>query len=328
MNNILDLKDKRIIAELDKNSRQTNVKIGKLVGLSKQITGIRIKKLVEEKIITKFHSVIDISKLGFTVHKNFLRFQNLDDKKEKALIKYLLDNPDVVWLAGCDGKFDLAFGVWASNIEYLDHILREFNKKFGEYIAERQISTILAGEYFERSYILNEKRIHEAKNHPAFGSIPKQIKLDEIDWKILKELGEDARKSAVEISKVTKTTAETVSDRIKSLEKETIIKGYNIVPNEEKYPYFHYKVLIGLKNFSEEKEKRFIQYCHSNSEIIYIVRSLGQWEFEIDLEIENTKNMREIMMKIKNNFSDIIKEYTILSIYKVYKYNFCPSIKL
>jgi len=41
----LDLKDKKILYELDINSRQPNSEIAKKVGLSKQIVGLRIKKL-------------------------------------------------------------------------------------------------------------------------------------------------------------------------------------------------------------------------------------------------------------------------------------------
>ena len=112
----LDVKDRKILYELDINSRQSNSEIAKKVGLSKQVVGFRIKRLLKENIISFFYSVIDISKLGFTVHKNFLRLQNLDRGKEKELIDFLVNHPNVVWFASCDGKFDLAFGTWAKEL--------------------------------------------------------------------------------------------------------------------------------------------------------------------------------------------------------------------
>ena len=77
MPNELDLKDRKILYELDINSRQSNSEIAKKTGLSKQVVGLRIKKLVETGVVSSFYTVIDISKLGFTIHKNFLRLQNL-----------------------------------------------------------------------------------------------------------------------------------------------------------------------------------------------------------------------------------------------------------
>ena len=321
----LDLKDRRIIYELDINSRQSNSKIAKKVGLSKQVVSFRIRKLIKEKIISFFYTIIDISKLGFTVHKNFLRLQNFDRKTELRFIDFLVNNPNIVWIASCDGKYDIAFGIWARDTEHLDRTIKELNKKFGQYISERQIATIIKGEYFIRDYIIKKKP--SAFRESFFGAVPKLSKFDDVDWKILLELGKNSRITAVDISKIINVSDDTVRDRIKKLEKSGVVRHYNIVPNESKYPYLHYKVLIGLRNLSEDKEKLLTEYCRLNTNIVYIVKALGPWEFEIDMEVKNMEQFREIMMEIKTKFKDIIKDYSALNIYKVHKYNFCPSIQ-
>ncbi len=323
----LDIKDRKILYQLDINSRQSNSEIAKKVGLSKQVVGFRIKRLVKERIISFFYSVIDISKLGFTVHKNFLRLQNLDRGKEKEIIEFLKNHPNVVWIAGCDGKFDLAFGTWAKDMTFLDKTLTELNKKYGEYIAERQIATIIRGDYFIRDYLINKKE-PSAYRESFFGAVPSPVKMDKNDWEILLMLGENSRNTAVDIARKIKLSADAVGERIRKLEKSGVIKHYNIVPNESKYPYLHYKVLIGFRNISEPREKVLREYCRVNSNIVYIVKSLGPWEFEIDLEVENVEKFREIMMDIKTKFNDILKDYTTLNIYQVHKYNFCPSIQM
>ena len=298
----------------------------KKVGLSKQVVGLRIKNLVSEKAISSFYSVIDISKLGFTVHKNFLRLQNLDGKKEAELINFLKNNPNVVWVASCDGKFDLAFGTWAKNIEYLDRTLRELNKRFGAHISERQIATVIRGEYFVRDYLVGKKE-PSAFRKSFFGAVPSQVDMDEINWRILLELGKSSRTPIIDIAKKAGVSADAVRARIKKLEKSGVIRHYNIVPNESVYPYIHYKVLIGFGNITEKREEMLIEYCRVNPNIVYVVKALGPWEFEIDMEVENAEQFRKIMMGIKSNFQDIIKDYSALQIYQVHKYNFCPSIQ-
>ncbi|MBS3116340.1 Lrp/AsnC family transcriptional regulator [Candidatus Woesearchaeota archaeon] len=322
----MDVKDRKILYELDVNSRQTNSEIAKKVGLSKQVVGFRIKRLIKEKLISFFYSIIDISKLGFTVHKNFLRLQNLDKGKEKELIDFLVNHPNIVWVASCDGKFDLAFGTWAKDMVFLDKTITELNKKFGEYITERQITTIIRGDYFVRDYLISREKPSPYRES-FFGAVPSPVKMDKHDWEILVLLGKNSRITAVDISKEVKLSVDAIAERIKKLEKSGVIKHYNIVPNESKYPYLHYKVLIGFRNISEDREKSLKEYCRTNPNIVYIVKSLGPWEFEIDLEVENAEQSREIMRDIKTKFNNILKDYSVLHIYQVHKYNFCPSIQ-
>ncbi len=249
----LDVKNKKILYELDRNCRQSNSEIARKVGLSKQVVGFRIQKLIESKTISSFFAVIDISKLGFTIHKNFLRLQNMTKEKEAEFIEYAKNNSNVVWASSCDGRYDFVFSTWAKDPEYLNHIIKELNKKFGSFIYERQVATILKGQYFPRSYLTDKKRneIPEA----FFGAVPKSIRLDDVDWTILLLLGQNARISIVDMAGKIKMSADAISDRIRKLEKLGVITHYTIVPNESTYPYLHYKLLISLKNNSDLIEK-------------------------------------------------------------------------
>ena len=69
-----------------------------------------------------------------------------------------------------------------------------------------------------------------------------------------------------------------------------------------------------------------VEFCRVHQNVVYVVKSLGQWEFEIDVEIEDAKKFREFMMDLKGRFNEIIQDYSALQIYKVWKYNFCPSV--
>ena len=228
----LDLKDKRILYELDKNCRQTNTEIGRKVGLSKQVVGFRIQRLIEKQVILKFYAVIDISKLGFTIHKNFLRLQNMDKDKEYSFIEYAKNNSNVVWAASCDGKYDFIFSTWAKDVEYLSTVIRELNNKFGSFIYDRQTSTILRGQYFSREYLIGGKRNHSSRS-TSFGAVPRGIDVKYSDWKILLCLGENARMSAIDIAARAGISADAVSDRIRKLEKQGILQRFMFIPEDK-----------------------------------------------------------------------------------------------
>ena len=77
----LDLIDKKILNQLDLNSRQSDSEIGKKIRQSKQVVNYRIKKLLENGIITAFYPHINIANLGYSMHKFYLQLRNISKTK-------------------------------------------------------------------------------------------------------------------------------------------------------------------------------------------------------------------------------------------------------
>lgn len=61
--------------------------------------------------------------------------------------------------------------------------------------------------------------------------------MDELDYKILEQLNENARKSYREIARELKVSLATISNRIKKLEEEKVIERYIPLINQEKIGY-------------------------------------------------------------------------------------------
>jgi Lrp/AsnC family transcriptional regulator, leucine-responsive regulatory protein len=320
----IDKKDHRILYELDTDSRQTNAEIARKVGLSKQAVGLRLKRLGKAGLMTAMYAVIDISRLGLSAHKNFVRLQNMTLEQEQAMVSALKEHPDVVWLASFDGRFDLCFSVWASDMDDLDKTLRDVERRFGAHFAERQIASIVKGEYFLREYLLGRAESKERRSS-FFGAVPTPASLDALDWRILVALGKNARQSARELAKHVGSHPNTVAVRLRKLEKSGVVRHYNIVPNEAVWPWLHYKVLLSYRNATEARERALIEYCRQNTNVVYVVKAVGPWEFELDIEIEDAASFRELLRKLKARFGDIISDYSVLHVYQVHKYNFCPS---
>ena len=84
-----DLKDRKILYQLNINSRQSFSQIGKKVGLSKTVVDYRIKKLEKQEIIRNYYTLIDAFKIGYEV----LRFTGSDIHfNSKAIAKLIVYN--------------------------------------------------------------------------------------------------------------------------------------------------------------------------------------------------------------------------------------------
>ena len=70
--------------------------------------------------------------------------------------------------------------------------------------------------------------------------------LDEIDKKIIKVLENDARTSLRKISELVKVSLGTVSNRVKKMEKNGVIKGYSVILDPDQIGW-ELNVVIGLR---------------------------------------------------------------------------------
>lgn len=319
----LDLKDRKILYQLDVNARQSASQIGKKVGLSKQVATYRINKLIESGVIQKLYSIYDTSKLGFTTYKIFLRLQNVDIQKQNEIVEYIKNHQNVQFFISCDGMFDLVFNILAKTASELYDLLKELENMYGSHIAEKELIIMVFSSFFFRDYLIGRSS-DQIRKPMYFGSKPEQIEIDDTNKKILNCLGIDARTPIVSIASKIGVSADSVAVRIKKLEKAQIIHNYILLPNFALLNQTSYKVMFALHNLAKDREKSFFQYCKSQPNIWFHSKSLGRWDLEINMDVANAGQFREIMMEIKFQFSDIIKEYSTLQVSKVYKFNFYP----
>ena len=317
----LDLKDKKILYELDKNSRISYAQLSKKVSLSQESVRYRVNRLIQNKVIFKFFTKVDVSKLGLTFYKILIKFHNINEQKKEEIINYLVKQPIVNWAVATDGSYDISFVILVKNLLVSKNFLSNFYQKYGQYISKKEFSVNLIGEYLTRDYLIyKERTIREETSYTAKSE---KIELDRTNLKIISFLTENSRTSAVDIATNLNISADSVLQRIKKLEKEKIITGYNLVLNHEALNQIHYKVFIYLNDIS--KENQIYSYCRTIPKITYLINSFGEWDIELDIEVKGVDEFRKIMMDLTSKFSEIIKDYSSLLIYKIHKYNLFPK---
>ena len=92
----IDIKDKKILQELDINPRITTSKLAKNIRLSQQVTNYRINKLVENKIITQFGTILNLSKIGYEQYRVLFQLDNINE--EEMFIGQLLLGANGIYL--------------------------------------------------------------------------------------------------------------------------------------------------------------------------------------------------------------------------------------
>jgi len=318
---ILDLKDRKIIYELDINSRQSFNEIAKKVGLSKDSITYRINKLKEGRVINQFHTVIDVGKLGYISFRLYLKLQNTTPQKEEEIIEFLKKQKIVTWLVSIEGEYDLGMAIYVKSIKEMNKLWKEILKKYVNYIDKRWLTIFTRVSYFPRAYLLGKKQNYDEY---VFITEPEKADLDQKYTELIKLLAPDSRISVLELSQKLKITPKTVASRIKELEKGKVIIGYRTMFDLEKLGYQYFKLHINLHNTTEEKIKLFRGYVKSHPNIVYDNEVLGGDDLEIEIQATTLQQFREIIEDIKKQFSGIIKSCTHMTFYKEHKYLFFP----
>ena len=293
----LDLKDKKILYQLDLNSRQSNLKIAKKVGLSKDVVNYRIKKLEQEGFINGYYTIIDFSRIGYFSIRVYIKLLDTSPEKKREIIDFLVKNKKIFYVAGIEGQFDIGFGTWIKNIYEFEDFYLEFKKKFKQYIGKDKISIFTKAHHFHRAYIL-DKKIDDVK--PEYFGKEKIVPHDDTDLNILRIIAKNARIPIMEIAKKLKIPATTIAFRIRQLEKKKIIQGYRFIFNFRLFGYEYYKVDLTLKDILRLKE--LITFAHYNPNILYIDQTIGGSDFEFDLEIKDKEEFFKLIEILRKRF--------------------------
>jgi len=322
----LDLRDKKLLYELDINSRQSTSQLGKKSNLSKQGVTVKINNFLKQGVITSFPSVLNISLIGFLSFRIYIKLIDIPPKKEEEFRDYLINNSDVSWVVGCEGVWDYIFVVFPRSFDEFEKFSLELNNHYGRYIEKKDLALVTVSNHFRCGYLLGKK-----KDIPAMvyaGQPKKVIELDKTDKNILTLLSKDAKISLVDISKKLNLSPKTASYRIDKMTKLNIIEGFTISVDLNNIGFERYKLFIRVKDMNEKREKEFIKYAQLHPYILYYSKSIGTNDVELEFIVKNNAQLREILSDIREKFSDIIKSYEILKIYKEFKLNYYPSGKI
>lgn len=317
-------KDLKLLYELDTDSRQSLPHISKKIHISQQLINYRLKNLQKNGVVSSYFSVIDTTRLGYTTYRVMIQLSKTNDKKFGEIIEFFRKHPNILWLASCGGRFDLIINIMAKNIMHFNRIFNQIRSKFQEQIQNYNVLTIVEVLHFGRSYLINKKRELDQKTL-FFGKESRIIDIDYCDKRILYELSENARMSLVDLASKLDLSGNTIANRIKKMKKVGLIQGFRPLIHIEKLGFESYKILIKLQNTTIEKEKKLYGFAQRNPSITFIIKVVGEWDLEFEVEVKSRKDLQGIIIQLRDNFSEAIKEVETIPIYHDYRYNYFPG---
>ena len=277
--------------------------------------------MVDRGVIQRFCTLIDYSKLNVLNFRVYFKVSYINEEKFEELISYLVSEPHVSWMAACGGRYDLICTFFTLNPSQFNKTLRGIMAKFPEQLKNYTVLTTVVIRGFGRKYLFKDFSVLP---ETIFGGDRKPEEVDDIDMKILSKIAEDARVSSVKIGEKLSLTPKTVIQRIKKLQNREIIVGFKPLLNSRKMGYTSTLLLIKYHNVSSDLENDLIQYLKAHPHVVSAVKTLGEWDIEIEVEVEEAVELRKVEMEIRQKFALLIQQIESIPLYQSYKKNFFP----
>lgn len=316
----LDKKDKKILFELDQNSRQPIKQLAKKTKLSRDVVAYRMKQLEKRGIIKNYVTIVDYTKFGYQIIRLYLKLQNTTPELEERIAQFFLQQKDNLTIYKTDGHYNFAIGFLMKDIRTYHECWMEFSKQYKMYIADTKFSVFLDFIHYNRNYLVEKK--HHVETIVSTGSF-QPYTYDEKDIKLLSYVEENSRISLLELAKKLNMTATGVKYKLKNLEKQKVIVAYKLLLDTSKLGYEYYKVDLELEDVNVIPALNQFIIQHPN--VIYRDIAVGGSDFEFDCEFASPHDFYAFMEELKELFPQRIRSYHYYKALKIYKYSYFPE---
>jgi len=201
--------------------------------------------------------------------------------------------------------------------------MRHLQDSFPQQIKNYDILTTVEILDLGRDYLSKTSR--RKKDLNWFGREYRLAKCDETDLQILNVISENARLKYKEIAQKVGIHTNTLIKKIKRMEKINLILGYKPLIDLRKTPFSAYKALIKFQNITERKKDEITNFLRTNENIVAIIKLIGQWDMEVEFEVESNEKKVEIIRKIRDKYQEVINMFEVIPLFKEYRYNFFPK---
>jgi len=320
----LDKVNKKILCELEHDARQPISKIAKTIGLSKEVVNYRIKKMLDTGVLGGFYTLLDIGKMGYMYSRLQFTYRSFTPAVQKKMIAFVKKFPQIGWIAITKGPWDIVFVMYNKTIDEINTCYLALLSEFGEYLNTKSVSIAHRIYHFKSNFLHDGTDTSSVVLHAPTDEC---VSIDDIDFKLLHELAQDARLSLTELSSHISSTVPLVRSRLKRLIDKGIILGFRPRINYKLLGYEHQKVFLHLTPDGCKNIRLLREFLSREKKVVFITEAIGSTELEFEVKLKGKNELYEFMIAFTTRFPEAIENYDTVLIYEEPFVNYFPFEK-
>ncbi len=317
----MDKIDRRILLELDKNSRQPFTSIAKRLRLPKSVIAYRVRQMERNSVIQGYYAMIDTSKLGYFSFRAYLKLKEANSSEKEQIIRYFADSEMVWWVATTTFPYDLEVFFLSRTMHAFKKIWNDFLSKFKPKLAIKKLATYVELQHFTRDFLVHQ---NEMKNRDciAMGS-EQQVRLSNPELQVLKAISSDARAGTVVLGKKLHMSPITVKSIIRRLTHAEVIRGFRVLINYAIVGYEYYEVGMDIRD--SDSMRGILNKIALFPETVYIHQTIGGRDVEFSIQVAREKGIQELLDRVFGQYGDRISDYEYFKILENRKVGYMPA---
>jgi DNA-binding Lrp family transcriptional regulator len=259
--------------------------------------------------------------LGYQYYKIFLKYYKITSDIEKKIIDFLKDDKNCANIKILEGLYDISFTTMQTHPYDVKRFIDRLTKNYGEYLQIKSIHTILSANKFNQKVFYDEGTVKT----PFYLGEPYVADLDELDFKILEQIANNARMKLIEISQCLDEKPQVIKYHLNKLENSGVIVGYFTSLNLEKFKREFVQIDIIVKDNSASH--RMIEFFDSTRTCFYSYEVLGGYDLCFDIYIKDDEHLRKLTDSFKHMFLDNYIDFDVSHVYAEYGTGWSPFDK-
>ena len=135
----IDNTDKQILTILQQDSRISFADLSRQLNIPEATIRFRVKRLQDNKIITRFAALVDPTKVGFSVSGAILL--KIDPAHLEEACKTLTAFSETIYLFQCTGEYDIVSVIFAHDMAHLNDVVKRTKMIVGVKDARLSVTT-------------------------------------------------------------------------------------------------------------------------------------------------------------------------------------------
>ncbi|MDD5331922.1 MAG: Lrp/AsnC family transcriptional regulator [Candidatus Nanoarchaeia archaeon] len=306
------------------NARRSLKELSQHLKTTPQRLKYSISTLEKEKILKEPYCIVDYSHFGLILFRTYFKGGYIKEQDKAKIIDELKNNSFVTSIYDFTGEFDLG-------VEFTSPNPSKFNKEFKRIITlnpalnDYKIILNLVTYVYPRHYLTKNQNLHNLNIERLLGGDKELVDFNKNELNVLQNLLTDPTITLTKLAEVSKLNIKTVKSIIKDLTKRNVIKGFKHIIDTEKLNVHSSRLFLKLHNVSLERESQLMQFFLNTQEIVQVNKTIGDWDMEVDIESQDKSKIRSMIMKLREDFKDLIEKFNLIELYSYHKRSYLPQ---
>lgn len=321
----LTAKDRDLLRVIELKGNSSVTSLMRETGFREHTIRYRLDNLRRHNIIEPARPFVNTYLLGYTEYAIYVSFQPSKQSSIDALLEYLVASPVVPWVSELGADHPYMFSILARSIDDVMSELSRISSVFGPIIASRSVCVRSRITYFGRKHLSKKfntiRPLKLARDSRA-------CRLDETDNLVLSLLASSNGNSCRQLAEVGDIPLTTFKRRKRSLENSGVIDGYYTPIISGVTGLSKFKLAINSKSTDDSVQKKLYSFAEAHPNVYYLVECLGEWNYEIGVEVEDRRCVLPIASEIRSILGESNADIRNIPLFDYKKFDPYPQRKL